>query len=86
VRDLFRAGNTGAANHWCSRCCRAAGAVYRIDNNHQIDFHAGFGLDRNARPISSASAIHSGSTASSDVWSSSKNLSLDRLQALIRPQ
>ena len=38
------------------------------------------------RLISSASAIHSGSTASSDVWSSSKNLSLDRLQALIRPQ
>jgi hypothetical protein len=22
VRDLFRAGNTGAANRWCSRCCR----------------------------------------------------------------
>ena len=38
------------------------------------------------RLTSSASAIHSGSTASSDVWSSSKNLSLDRLQALIRPQ
>jgi len=25
-----------------------SGAGYRIDNNHQIDFHAGFGLDHNA--------------------------------------
>ena len=25
-----------------------SGAGYRIDNNHQIDFHVGFGLDRNA--------------------------------------
>jgi hypothetical protein len=25
-----------------------SGAGYRIDNNHQIDFHVGIGLDRNA--------------------------------------
>jgi hypothetical protein len=25
-----------------------SGAGYRVDNNHQIDFHVGFGLDRNA--------------------------------------
>jgi hypothetical protein len=25
-----------------------SGAGYRIDNNHQIDFHVGFGLDHNA--------------------------------------
>jgi hypothetical protein len=25
-----------------------SGAGYRLDDNHQIDFHLGFGLDRNA--------------------------------------
>jgi transposase len=52
----FRKGNGKAIREVCRAfvaLCRElelfnSGASYRIDNNHRIDFHVGFGLDRNA--------------------------------------